>query len=360
MKLEHLQVDQFRCFAQAEFVPAPGFNLVTGANGSGKTSLLEALHLLAHGRSFRGRVRDGLIRRGQPALEVVARWRTPEGLPRRAGLRHTGSQWQARLDGETVQQIGQLVAAVAVISFEPDSHALVDGGSEARRRFLDWGLFHVEPDFMPPWRRYSRALKQRNALLRQRGPGPLLDGWEQEMAQSGELLTRLRDAQVASLQPLLERHVAELLPDAGAPEIQLHPGWRQREVDLGDALLLARERDLALGHTSVGPHRADLKLTLDGLTIAGLSRGQTKQMALALMLAQASRLAEASGQWPVLQLDDLGAELDHAHQERAVAVLARTGAQVLITGTEPPAVLGNPSLEVARFHVEQNRIERRT
>lgn len=358
MEITRLLLRQFRCFEQAELHPAPGFNLLTGANGCGKTSVLEALHLLAHGRSFRGRVRDGLVRRGQAALEVVAQWHGSDHVPHRCGLRHTGSQWQAKLDGEDVQQLGHLLTAVTVVSFEPDSHSLVDGGSESRRRYLDWGLFHVEQDFLPTWRRYSRALKQRNALLRQRDPRLQLDAWEQELAHTGEILTHQREAHVANLQPRLEYCVKSLLPGLGAPSIRLQPGWRQRDLGLGDALLLARERDFALGHTTVGPHRADLRIDLDGIPANGLSRGQTKQMALALILTQATLLAETSGHWPVLQLDDLGAELDRNHQDRAIAMLVRSGAQILITGSEPPPCLISGLTGVARFHVEQAKIER--
>ena len=144
MLIRRLRVDAFRRFGSAEVEFQPGFNLITGDNGSGKTSLLEALHLLAHGRSFRGRVRDGLVRQGDAALQVYVEWETGEGVSRRAGLRHGGSAWQARLDGEEVRQLGTLCEALAVVTFEPGSHALVDGSSEVRRRYLDWGMFHVE------------------------------------------------------------------------------------------------------------------------------------------------------------------------------------------------------------------------
>lgn len=358
MRIERLRLQHFRCFEQAEFRPEPGFNLLTGANGSGKTSVLEALHLLAHGRSFRGRVRDGLVQRGRAALEVVVDWQAGDEVSRRAGLRHAGSQWQARLDGQAVQQLGQLVAALTVVSFEPGSHALIEGGSENRRRYLDWGLFHVEQDFLSFWRRYMRALKQRNALLRQRGSSAQLEGWERELTVHGELLTHQREAHVAGLQPHLEQCIALLLPELGAITLRLSPGWKAGELGLGDNLLLSRERDLQLGHTSVGPHRADLKIALDGVTAECLSRGQTKQLALALVLAQARYLAKAFGYWPVLQLDDLGAELDRAHQERTLDVIERSGAQVLITGTEIPATLAGRVGGMAVFHVERGQIQR--
>ena len=163
-----LRVRHLRCLVDAELQPHPRLNLVSGANGAGKSSLLEAIHLLAYGRSFRGRVRDGLIRTGVPALEVYAEWAETSRQGRRAGLRHAGGRWGGRLDGVEIDLLSTLSAALAALTFEPGSHALVDGPSESRRRFLDWGLFHVEPDFLPPWRRFARA--KRHPCVRS-GPG---------------------------------------------------------------------------------------------------------------------------------------------------------------------------------------------
>ena len=356
MLIQRLQIRSLRRFADVELHPGAGFNLLTGDNGSGKTSVLEAQHLLAHGRSFRGRVRDSLIRHGDPALQVYAEWLLPGGAGRRAGLRHAGSEWDARLDGARVGHLGELCAALAVVTFEPGSHGLIDGSGEVRRRYLDWSLFHVEQGFLTQWRRHARALKQRNTLLRLGRPDAQLDAWEHELAESGEALTLMRDAHVARLQLHLQRLLVDLLPAAGGVALSLQPGWRRQELSLADALLLARERDLAQGHTSVGPHRADLRLELAGLPRDGLSRGQAKLAALSLLLAQAALLAEDDGHWPVLQLDDLASELDRHHQRRLLLALAESGAQVFITGTERPAALDTLDVAVTRFHVEHGAI----
>lgn len=345
----------FRGFREAEFSPQTGFNLVTGANGSGKSSLLEAMHLMAHGRSFRGRVRDGLIRHGDQDLHVVVDW-TDGAQAHRAGLRHAGSSWEARLDGASVSQLGTLYQALAVVTFEPGSHALVHGSSEVRRRFLDWGLFHVEPGFMPVWRRYARALKQRNSLLRMRQVAQL-DAWDQELAHAGESLSEYREVYIANLQPHLQVAIGELLPAAGAVQLSMQPGWRRHELALVDALLLNRERDLVLGHTSIGPHRADLLALLRELPgREGLSRGQAKLLALSLLLAQAAHLAQHAGEWPVLCLDDMASELDRNHQGRVLRHLQACGAQVLITGTESPSELLALAPHAARFHVEHGSV----
>jgi DNA replication and repair protein RecF len=165
LQLTLLRVRDLRCLAEAELRPDPRLTLVVGPNGAGKSSLVEAIHVLGYGRSFRGRIRDGLVRSGAPALELYAEWKDAGGQAHRAGLRHGGEKFEARLDGAPAPSLTELCARIAVVTFEPGSHDLIGGGAEHRRRYLDWGLFHVEPEFLPWWRRYARALKQRNAAL---------------------------------------------------------------------------------------------------------------------------------------------------------------------------------------------------
>jgi DNA replication and repair protein RecF len=357
MRLTQLRVTNLRCLVDVELTLAPGLNLFTGGNGAGKTSLIEAVHLLGYGRSFRGRVRDGLIRLGQEQLELFAQWCDGQGRDRRAGLRHRGSDWEARLDGQAIASLGELCAELAVVSFEPGSHELIAGGAEHRRRYLDWGLFHVEPRFLPCWRRYGRALKQRNALLKRRPPPALLDPWDRELAESGEPLHRLRAEYLEQLEPYLAATAAEYLPELGSPRLSLAPGWKRQELSLADALLLARERDLALGHTSFGPHRADWRLEYAGLpSPAALSRGQEKLTALVCILGQACAYAVHSGNWPVICLDDLSSELDAKHQEQVLRSVLTSGAQVLLAGTEAPAALSSIGVEGRKFHVERGTV----
>lgn len=361
MHLTRLTVSAVRNLEPLELHPDPGLNLVLGGNGAGKTSLLEAIHLLAYGRSFRGRVRDGLVRSGAEALEVFVEW-TVAGASgpatRRAGLRHGGQAWEGRLDGEPVDQLGRLCAALEVVTFEPGSHALVEGGGEPRRRFLDWGLFHVEPGFLPVWRRYQRALKQRNALLKSGAGDALLDSWDRELAEAGEPFGRYRRAYLDLLRPWLQPAISRLAPSLGSGELVYQPGWREEELSLADALLVARDRDRAVGHTTVGPHRADWRVVLDiAPNREPLSRGQGKLLALCCLMAQAQAHAGARGSWPVMLLDDLASELDPNHQRRVLAFLQESGAQVFITGTVPPEGLGTLAADrTVMFHVERGEV----
>lgn len=357
MRVTRLEFSGLRCFERGELAPAPGLNVIHGPNGSGKSSVLEALHLMAYARSFRGRVRDGLVRVGSPAVEVFVEWQEASGRTRRAGLRHGGQDWEGRLDGAALGQLGDLCAALAVVTFEPGSHALIMGGGESRRRFLDWGLFHVEQEFLGLWRRYARALKQRNALLKARQRDGQLDAWEHELHQAGTPLGQARERYLQALQPFLEATSAAVFPGGGAARLRYLPGWRQDDLSLADALLLARDRDLAAGFTSVGPHRADWRIEHDAVPgREALSRGQAKLTALAALLAQAEHQAAVRGDWPVVALDDLASELDRSHQALVLERLAGTGAQVIVTGTEAPALPASLEGRATMFHVEQGAL----
>lgn len=362
MQLIRLEARALRCFESVHLEPAAGLNLVTGDNGAGKTSLLEAVHLMAYGRSFRGRVRDGLIRSGAPALEVFVEWsQGAVEAPRhhRAGLRHSGQDWEARLDGRSVGHLGELCAAMAVVTFEPGSHALVAGASEGRRRYLDWGLFHVEPGFLVVWRRYLRALRQRNAVLKARGSDAELAVWERELAEAGEPITRQRGTYVEALQPHLARFARLLAPELGEAHLAFQAGWQRDQMSLADALLVGRHRDRGAGFTTAGPHRGDWRI--QHVRVPGrdaLSRGQAKLAALTCILAQASAHAEHHGEWPMVLLDDLASELDRSHQTRLLDLLLDSGAQVLLTGTEAPPALSPAESQITRFHVEQAALTR--
>ncbi len=364
MRVTRLDIRNLRRFDEVGIAPGPGLNVLTGDNGAGKTSVLEALHVLGYGKSFRGRVREGLVRDGAEALEVFAQWTEGDVWPgagatprlRQAGLRHSGSAWGGRLDGEAVDRVGDICSAFAVVSFDPGSHALISGAADHRRRYMDWGLFHVEPGFMPVWRHYARSLKQRNALLKRRASARELDVWDLELVRSGEQLASMRAGYLSALEPALAGLVRELVPALGSASLHSRPGWREGESSLADALLLARDRDLQAGFTSVGPHRADWRIEFSSLPgREALSRGQAKLAALSALLAQAGHHAGVAGEWPVVTLDDLPSELDRRHQARVLDYLVESRAQVFVTGTERPEG-ARDAPGYALFHVEQGQV----
>ena len=342
-----------RCLGDVTLEPAEGLNVFVGANGAGKTSLLEAVFLLSHGRSFRAGAKDALLQRGAASLSIYSELRWCGERLRRVGLGREGTRWQARLDGQSVP-LSQLVSECAVVSFDPGSHALIAAGAEERRRFLDWGVFHVEHDFLGLWRRYQRALKQRNSLLRAgETAGALYLPWEQELDDTARAISRWREDYLEQLLVLVAKYGQQLVPELGDVTLRYRQGWNE-ELALGEALVVQRARDMARGHTTQGAHRADWSVSYEHAPLREhLSRGQEKLTAVACLLAQAELFANHAGEWPIICIDDLASELDETHQASLIIQLRDAQAQILISGTVCPPALRS---EARLFHVEQGRV----
>lgn len=348
--VRQLVLHHLRSFAEARLDLTPGINVITGPNGAGKTSLLEAVYLLSHGHSFRAGGPQALLRRGAEALDVFAEL-LRAGSSHRLGLGRRSGHWEARLDGRDVA-LAELLGQCAVVCFEPGSHALISGPPEERRRFMDWGVFHVEPSFLGHWRRYRRALEQRNALLRH---GVIADveyrPWEEGMGETAALLDQARARYLEALQKPLTRLLDRLIPELGCVELRYRRGW-PADNELAAYLAASRLTDQQRGHTSAGSHRAVWSIHFAAAPQREhLSRGQEKLVALACLLAQAAVHAEHAGFWPIIAFDDLASELDRDHQRMVVDQLLACGAQVLVTGTEIPDALSTRTTR--RFHVEQ-------
>lgn len=355
MYLRHLRVENLRSLESVGLDFVPGWNLLIGPNGAGKTSVLEAAFLLSHGRSFRTSVKEALIRRGSAGFSVFGELDEGGLGPIKVGISRTGGRLEARLDGNPVAA-AELMRHVAVVCFEPGSHELMSGSSEARRRYIDWGVFHVEHDFLGLWRRYQRALKQRNALLRNHSTDDELDAWDRELVLAAEPLTLAREAYFERLVVIARTFLLAIVPELGTPQVRFEQGY-PLEHPLEEHLRRRREWDRARGFSGAGPHRADWHLTfLEAPRRDHLSRGQEKLAAFAMIMAQARLYAEVRGVWPVLCFDDLASEVDAAHQQNIVAVASTSGAQILATSTHP--LEGVEPAGAAMFHVEQGRVSR--
>ncbi len=321
-------------------------NFIVGPNGAGKTSLLEALYALSTGRSFRGS-RSPFINRSSGVVQIYAEVER-QGQRHRLGLGRRGKEWEVRVDGERANSLGRLARLLAVLVFHPGLHALVEGSPSVRRRFLDFGVFHVEPTFVDHWRQYSRALKQRNAALRAGDPA---EPWEAAMVGAAEPLTIARQQYVDDLYPEFQGALRALSLSMDHLEFSLRVGWTG---DLLSRLGAQREADRGSGLTRSGPHRADLTFTDEDGTVSGrLSRGQQKLVALALVLAQAKLLSQRLGGPPILALDDLPSELDAGHVASTMDFLTSLKAQIWITATEMDRLsVENGSV----FHVEHGDV----
>ena len=355
MSLSRLQLRDFRCFVDLELDLSPHANFIDGDNASGKTSLLEAVFVLSRGRSFRTSRTENLVRHGAEGFLISALAQDAAGSTS-LGLARQGTGLEARVGGAPVQSLAELTERLPVQLLDSSAHQLIEGGPRHRRQFLDWGVFHVEPSFLPAWRRYQRALKQRNALLRQRATEALLKTFEPELAQAGALLDQHRRAYLAELEPVALAWAERLL---GKLELRFRylRGWGEGK-SLEEALEHGRARDRDLGATQSGPHRAEIALEIQGLPAQQqVSRGQQKVLAGALLLAQAAYLRKARGRQCLLLLDDLAAELDAGHLGRFLELVRETEAQVFLTSVEDTRF---PAWKDARrFHVEHGKISKR-
>lgn len=342
MGLVELVVEDLRCIERLETTLHPGLNLISGPNGAGKTSILEALFLLGRGRSFRTRSSERLIRHGQDRLIVFGRAASHAiGAEVRRDPGRGGATTRAKVDGGFVGSLAELTTAFPVQVIDPDVQQLVDGGATGRRRWLDWSVFHVEPGFGDHWTRYTRALKQRNAALRAGTTQESLTAWDRELVAAGVPIAEARARHFDSLEPEWQKLQEALLGTViGATWTW---GW-DRERTLEEALQGARSHDVSRGTTSVGPHRADLRLKVGHRAAREvLSRGQQKLLALSMVLAQLELLQSTLQIRPTLLIDDPAAELDNFRLGVFVERVRALKTQLVVTTLAPDSRLfGQP------------------
>lgn len=355
MKIERLDVADVRCIQSASLRPLSRLNLLCGANGSGKTSVLEAIHCLSTGRSFRTRTAATLIRREQSALTAFAQLSGEHGEAMGLGIRRQrDGNFEARLRGERVESLASLAALLPVQVVDADAFELVAGGAGERRQFLDWGVFHVEHSFFGAWSRLRRALKQRNALLR-RGKMDRFEAefWRREVAEAGTQVDECRRRYLEQLAPEFAARLAALEPQLEVG-VAYYRGW-DSSTPLEEVLAQREAADIEAGYTVSGPQRADLRLKWSGASAADhLSRGQQKLVVCALKLAQGAVVARLTGRRCIYLLDDVVAELDRPHRASLLAAVLESGHQVFATGTELDELLASVPAgeEITMFHVE--------
>lgn len=359
MLIESVHISDVRNLRSVELSPAPCLNLLFGANGAGKSSLLEAVYLLSTGRSFRSSRIDSVINYEAQALVVRGAIRSAAGRRTLVSVvRRRDGGAELRLGEQMVQSAAALAEAVPVQAITPDAVDLIVGGPAVRRRFMDWGVFHVEPEFHDAWRSVRRIIKHRNEVLRRPMATAELRSWDEMLIEVGARLDECRARYVEALIPMF----GEVLERLGGPvglQLKYHRGWAA-DVPLDQALKSGRALDVRRGYTRQGPHRADLRITAQGMRARDvLSRGQQKIAACAFILAQAALLKEKRWEPGVLLIDDLAAELDDEHRARFLGWLAELGSQAFITSVQSDLMrdLRAWDPEAGLFHVERGEID---
>jgi DNA replication and repair protein RecF len=352
MSLEHLRIDGVRCLSDVRVDLHAERNYLWGATGAGKTSFLEAIYLLARGRSFRLRQTTRLVRHGADQLSVFGRVRDADGQTHRLGTAFGPAGLSAQLNGEAVGSQAEMLRLLPVHVIDPRLHQLIEAGPSERRRYIDAGVFHVEHQFLADWRHYRRVLGQRNAALKRGVSSAELDLWTAPFLAAASAVDVARTAYTDAL--------AEIAADQGRAlvghdvRLQYRHGWR-RGISLAEALKEHLPRDRAIGFTQVGPHRADLRLEFDSGGIRETaSRGQQKLVAAALVIAQVKLFEQRTGHQSIVLVDDASAELDFEAQSRLKAALDALESQQILTGLSVDALRPDGGFPV--FHVEQGRV----
>ena len=357
MHLARLRLRDFRNYARLDADFASGFHLFLGDNAQGKTNILEAIYLMATLRSFRGVGGTQMIRHGQKGYFV-------SGKVVGQGERDIKMYWSGRernltLDNRPVRKLSDFLGVLRTVAFCTEDVQLVKGTGRARRRFLDLLLSQTLPGYLPLLQRYMRAVRARNAMLRNRLPDEsALDSFSQELIKLGEQISRSRRELIPKISPLARLAYRRISNDAEELRLEYQPSIKQ---DFTVELALSRARERNYRTTLVGPHRDDLQLLLNDKSAAQFgSEGQKRTLAIALKMAQAEFLTGIHGSPPVLLIDDVMGELDEKRRSGFLPLLDRTretSGQVFMTCTEEswPRELGR---DLQRWEVRSGTLRR--
>lgn len=364
MALVRLHINNVRNLQSVKLEDLQSVNVFYGPNGSGKTSVLEAIHILGMARSFRGASIKSLITHQQDSCTVygMASSSSKGGLSQALGVsRERAGASLIKVAGKPVRSVAELVEHLPLQVINSDSFDLLTGPPNARRRFLNWGVFHVEQRFFLEWQRFQRCIKQRNVVLRRGKMTSELSVWTRDLAKSGTTINSFRMDYITQLVPRFQKIVNLLMPYMEKRlELRYRQGW-DKTLDYAQALEASLLSDQEQGYTHVGPQRADIRVFVDGhLASDTLSRGQQKLVVTALKLAQGQLMTEINRGACTYLVDDLPSELDAAHCQRVCEILSSMSAQVFVSCVELEDIepLWPDSEELGMFHVEQGVISR--
>lgn len=321
--------------------------------------MLEAIHLLGLARSFRSARLQPVIQYEEAACTVFGQVKLANGIASNLGIsRERQGEFTIRIDGQNARSAAQLAETLPLQLINPDSFRLLEGAPKIRRQFLDWGVFHVEPRFLPVWQRLQKALRQRNSWLRHGKLDPASQAaWDRELSLASDEIDAYRRSYIQALKPVFEETLAELV-SLDDLTLSYYRGW-DKDRDLLEVLASSLLRDQQMGHTQAGPQRADLRIRLAGHNAAEiLSRGQQKLVVCALRIAQGHLINRAKRGQCVYLVDDLPSELDEQHRMALCRLLEDLGCQVFITCVDPQLLKDGwrTDTPVSMFHVEHGKV----
>jgi len=353
-----LHIHGVRNLHSVELSPLAGFNVFYGQNGSGKTSVLEAIYLLSHNRSFRHASIQPVIHHQLSTLSVFGRVSSHD-LTHLAGIeKHRDGKTHIRLNGEGLSSSARLAQLLPLQLIHPDSDELLTGAPGLRRQFMDWGVFHVEHSFLVEWKRWQVLLKQRNAALKSGSSRQVVLSWDVEYSKACEAVSVARRRYLDEFQGCFQEILQGFLPDMPLV-LSYHRGW-PHDLDLLEGLARHFYQDSQRGHTHYGPHRDDVVMMCgENRASDMLSRGEQKLVVIALRLAQGKFLNVKTDRTCLYLLDDFAAELDAVHRKCVIDRLLEFKSQVFLTTIDYNEVRASiESVQPRLFHVEHGGINR--
>lgn len=354
MKLQRLEIQNLRVLRSLAVNPSPTLNLFVGPNGSGKTSLLEGIHVLGLGRSFRTRHINEAVAKESIGLVAFGELSLEDGRTVCIGVERQARVSRIRIDGQDVHRTSELARMMPLFMITPHGQWLLAEGAQQRRKLIDWTLFHVEPAYLAVLQRYHRVLRQRNAQLKQASMAELA-AWNRSVGQFGEAVHMFRKQYLDTLTPRFKGILDEF--QQVPVELAYEPGWDVTKT-LHEALSETTGEARLRGYTTVGPHRADLQFRVGGTPAQRiLSRGEGKLLILGFLLAQVDCVIGSVSKTPIVLVDDFPAELDVESRSRFMHSLAERRTQTFFTALSDAAIDVSHWQDAKQFHVKRGRVE---
>lgn len=350
MRITEVNIQNLRLFKKARFHPSTKINLIYGDNGSGKTTVLESIYLLARSRSFRSKSNSELISHDEKELYLSANLQNNNEQKITIGIKRTKNKTNVRLSGQTQNKISELAKSIPLNIITPNTQKIFTEGPKNRRRFLDWGVFHVEHNYADLVSLYYKILGQRNAWIKRKEKNYRI--WDKQLSDCSKQIDYFREKYfklfILNLRQMIsEYHFLKNL------QISYKRGW-SKDLDLID--LLNFNNDEIYYPTQKGPHRADIVFNIGKQTVQEfLSRGEQKILAILLILCQINITKDYIGENPILLIDDITSELDEENQKKIFQIISDSNIQVFLTLLNKKIFIHN-DFDVEMFHVEHNQI----